>query len=124
MALAALALLAGAGKRGKPAKGAPGALSKAELMRLATAAGFPDPNLAAAVALAESGGNPRAIGVGPRERSIGLWQINLHAHKAYSEEALKIPEQNAAAAFAIYTSAGGKWTPWGAYTNGSYRRFL
>jgi hypothetical protein len=104
-----------------------GRLTKAQLVDLALDAGFPDPNLAAAVAMAESGGDPGAIGLGPKERSIGLWQINTLVHKPplVSDEAgLKVPKINAHAAYAIYVKAGRSWKPWGAYTNGSYKKYL
>lgn len=102
-----------------------GRWTRAELVKLAWDAGFPDDekNTAAAVALAESGGNPDALNAGPRERSVGLWQINLRAHKGYSEADMRNPTKNAAAAFAIF-SVGNSWKPWGAYTNGSYKQYL
>lgn len=120
--LGALALLALSGRR-TSGKGAAGRLTMADLETLARDAGFPDAHLAAAVAMAESGGNPRAVGVGPKERSIGLWQINIHVWKI-DEEVLKDPATNARHAYAIYLAAGKKWTPWGAYTNGSYKKYM
>jgi len=127
--LALLVLLAFGGKRASGGKGQTraGWLSMSELESLAADAGFPDPHLAAAVAMAESGGNPEAVGVGPKERSIGLWQINILVHKPpmVSDEAgLKVPKLNAYAARAIYAKAGNTWKPWGAYTNGSYKKYL
>ena len=104
---------------------AKGKWTKAELVSLAWDAGFPEDetNTAAAVAMAESGGNPDALNVGPKERSVGLWQINLRAHKSYSEADMRDPSKNAAAAFAIW-SMGSSWKPWGAYTNGAYKQYL
>ena len=96
-------------------------LSRQALLQLATAAGFPDPKLAAAIALAESGGVPNALARSSREYSVGLWQINTRAHPYYASD-MRDPRKNAAAAFAI--SKGGRdWSPWSAYTSGRYRQF-
>lgn len=102
--------------------------TKPELMALAARAGFPDPNLAAAVAMGESNGNPDAINPGKPgqkhpEYSIGLWQINTLAHPQYDPRRLHDPEYNARCAFEVFTKAHG-FTPWGAYTDGSYKKFL
>ncbi len=77
-------------------------------------------NLAASVALAESGGNPSASNKnsnGSIDR--GLWQINS-VHGALSTFN---PAANAKAAVKI-SSGGRNWRPWVAFTNGAYRRFL
>jgi hypothetical protein len=105
----------------------------AMLKKLATATGFPDPVLAAAIAMAESRGNATKLTVSKggtgapgyrgAERSVGLWQINMLAHPQYSEAWLKVPANNAKAALAV--SHGGKdWRPWSAYTNGRYKEFV
>lgn len=97
-------------------------LTRQTLLQLATKTGFPDPKLAAAIALAESGGSTGAFVRSSREYSVGLWQINTLAHPQYSVEDMKSPIKNARAAFAI--SQGGKnWKPWTMYTNGRYRQF-
>ena len=96
-------------------------LTKAQLRDLAGRAGFPDPNLAAAIAMAESGGNPDAVG--DSGVSIGLWQVNTSAHPNWTKADLHDPEHNANAAYAI--SAGGSdWSPWTVYKTGAYKRFL
>jgi hypothetical protein len=93
------------------------------LVELARSVGFPDPILAAAVAMAESGGNPKAVADTPRELSVGLWQINLKAWPQYTRAKMESPLANAKAA--LHVSKQGKdWRPWGAYTNGSYKRFV
>jgi hypothetical protein len=95
-------------------------LSLAQLQALAGQAGFPDANLAAAVAMAESGGNPGAIG--DNGNSIGLWQINLPSHPQYAQANLLDPNYNAAAAFTI-SSGGSNWKPWTTYNTGAYQRY-
>lgn len=94
----------------------------AQLQALAASVGFPDPNLAAAVAMAESGGNPNAVGDLNLGRSIGLWQINLAAHPNYDEAGLLDPTTNAQAAFEI-SRGGTTWTPWTTYRTGAYLRY-
>lgn len=101
-------------------------LSIEETAALAVRAGFPRDQVvtAVAVAMAESGLNPRATNYVGADHSIGLWQINMKAHgtRYGTEEALKNPATNARAAFAIWKGRnGGSWAPWGAYTNGSYQ---
>lgn len=104
-----------------------GRLSLAQLRQLAAQAGFPDPVTAAAVAMAESGGDPSAQNLSPRERSYGLWQVNVLAHSQYDPTSLRDPMYNARAAFAI-SSGGTDWSHWTAYTTSdpsrSYRRFM
>jgi hypothetical protein len=100
-----------------------------QLQALASSVGFPDANLAAAVAMAESKGNPSATAIvtdpapgdGP-ERSFGLWQINTLAHPSYNESLLLDPTYNAQAAFAI-SSGGQNWKPWSTFTKGYYRQY-
>lgn len=105
-------------------------LSKDELVTLAQNAGFDDPNTAAAIALAESSGNPRAYnpekaaGTLPGHGSYGLWQIYLTAHPEDAMGDLYDPQTNAAAAFKLYQDAGQKFTPWSTFNNGAYREHL
>jgi hypothetical protein len=98
-------------------------MTRAALRELATRAGFPNVQLAVAIALAESGGVPQAVTRSSRENSIGLWQINLMAHPQYTEDDMKNPELNANAAFAI-SKGGNDWRPWSAYKNGAFQRYL
>ena len=84
-------------------------LTLSDLQQLAQDTGFPDPGLAAAIAKAESGGNPSAIG--DAGNSIGLWQIDTLYHSQYSKSDLTDPNFNAQAAFAI-SSGGTNWRPW------------
>ena len=92
------------------------AYSFTDLMGLWNGAGGPAAvaPLMAAVALAESGGNPNARN--PSSGACGLWQI--HPPEAGCTD----PQQNAQMAVRKYGSQGlGAWE---AYTNGSYQKFL
>lgn len=96
-------------------------LSLVQLRALAQRAGFPDPDVAAAVAMAESGGYPGAVGDGGISR--GLWQINIAAHPQMAWDDLFDPDKNAKAALQL-SNGGADWTPWTMYRNGAYKRFL
>ena len=92
-----------------------------QLRQLASGVGFPDPDLAAAVAMAESGGFEGAVG--DNGTSFGLWQIHAPAHPEYDTALLQTPWYNAQAALAI--SSGGKdWEPWTTYGSGAYLKYL
>lgn len=97
-------------------------LSLTQLQALASSVGFPDPNLAAAVAMAESGGNPDILGDLTLGTSVGLWQINLAAHPSYTQTELTDPTANAQAALAI-SSNGTNWNPWTTYRTGAYQQW-
>lgn len=97
------------------------AWTKAQLVELAEFVGFRDPKLAAAVALAESGGIPNALG--DNGKSIGLWQINLTSHPEYTRAWLLDPQRNAEAAVKI-SRHGKNWKWWSAFKSGRYRGFL
>lgn len=88
--------------------------------------------VAVAVALAESGGDPRAHNGVPPDDSFGLWQINMIgqlgvARRAQlgisTNEALYDPETNARAAYGI-ASGGTNFKPWTTYTGGRYQAFM
>jgi hypothetical protein len=96
-------------------------------MELAARVGFPDPNVAAAIALAESAGDPQSINnCPPREYSVGLWQINILAQPHLTKEDMFDPEKNAKEAYRLFKARGYK--PWGAYThppeNPRYKKYL
>lgn len=88
--------------------------------------------VAAAIAIAESGGNPNAHNPNPPDDSYGLWQINMLGSMGPSRRqqfglnsnaALFDPLTNAKAAVAL--SGGGKnFGPWSTYTNGAFRTYL
>lgn len=87
------------------------------------AAGWPSSEwgTALAVAKAESGLNPRAVNNKNKNGTsdYGLFQINS-IHKPTAQEKVD-PYANAKRAYQIWKDAGGKWTPWSAYNNGSYK---
>lgn len=75
-----------------------------------------DAPLAAAVALAESSGDPNVVS---KTNDVGLWQINLDAHPQYTAAELKDPLANARAAVDI-SHNGSSWSPWcTAWTDGA-----
>jgi hypothetical protein len=105
-----------------------GKLSQSQIQEYASNAGFSgdDLNTAVAIAMAESSGNPSAVGdlnITPGG-SIGLWQVNLKAHPEYTAAQLTDPQTNANAAFAIYSAAGSAFTPWSTYNSGVYKQYL
>jgi hypothetical protein len=76
-------------------------------------------SMAVAIALAESGGNPKAHNDKGRDNSYGLWQINMLAHTTSelgigSNDALYDPVTNAKAMVKI-SKSGATWKPWTTY---------
>src|SRR6266571_356792 len=98
-------------------------LTLPQLRALAVSTGFPNPDLAASVAMAESGGNILALGDILLGHSYGLWQINSRAHPEFDVAQLVVPAYNARAAFQISRS-GTDWTPWTMFNNGGYRKYM
>lgn len=84
---------------------------------------FPEcPDVAIAVARAESGLNPDVIGDRHLAKpSIGLFQINQIWHN-YSTEELQNPEFNIKIAKQIFNSGG--WNRWTTYKTGRYKLFI
>lgn len=76
-------------------------------------------NTMAAIAMAESGGNPNAQN--PSGAS-GLWQILMPANAGYVHGNVFDPFVNAQAAVAIEKAQG--LNAWTTYTSGAYRQFL
>jgi Lysozyme like domain len=99
-------------------------LSPSEIQAYAANAGFSGDDLttAQAIALAESSGNPAAIG--DNGNSVGLFQINLPAHPEYSGIDLTDPQANADAAYNIFEAAGSTFSPWSTYVSGAYQDYL
>lgn len=77
--------------------------------------------IGAAIALAESGGNPGAVG--DQGTSMGLWQIHLPAHPDVSQACALDPACAAAAAVRI-SQGGTNWNPWSTFTSGAYQAYL
>jgi hypothetical protein len=100
-------------------------LNQSQLQQILRQAGWPADviPLMSAIGMAESSGRTTAVNNRPgREYSVGLWQINLLAHREYTAAQMQDPLQNARAALAIYRREGV--TAWGSYTNGRYRSYL
>lgn len=111
-----------------------GNLTASQIKGYAVSAGFTgrDADIATAIAMAESGGNPRAHNAKPPDNSYGLWQINMigsmgpRRQKAYrlpSNESLYDPATNARVAYSIF-KARGSFKDWSTYNNGSYLKFM
>ncbi|MHB8674717.1 MAG: transglycosylase SLT domain-containing protein [Candidatus Limnocylindrales bacterium] len=109
-----------------------GNLSASQIAQYAAAAGFTGDDLATAIAIAmaESGGNPKAYNPETAARtpvgqgSFGLWQIYLKAHPEFAGVDLTDPQTNANAAFSVYQAAGNRFTPWSTFGNGAYASYL
>lgn len=105
--------------------------SLSQLQALASQAGLSGNavKIAAAIAMAESGGNTQAYnpetaaGTPVGHGSRGLWQIYGYAHPQYDSSAMFDPVQNSRAMFAI-SSGGTNWNPWSTYKNGQYKAYL
>lgn len=104
-------------------------LTLAQIEAYAAQAGFPpaDEATIAAIAEAESGGNPTAQCIdcvpGVREDSLGLTQINVDAHPDAASLNLFDPLTNLEEAFKV-SSGGTNFNPWSTYTSGAYRSYL
>jgi hypothetical protein len=97
-------------------------LSQTSIKLYAAAAGFTNPSLMSAIAMAESSGSTTVVNsIG----CVGLWQINqpvwVKSHPTWTKAWLQDPAHNAAAAKVIYDSQG--LNAWEAYTNGAYSKY-
>jgi hypothetical protein len=82
-----------------------------------------DPNLAAAVAMAESSGRVRAIG--DNGNSIGLWQIHVPtAPKQWANRDMLFHAGFNAMAAQSMSNGGTDWHLWKAYTSGRYKKYM
>ena len=82
--------------------------------------------IAAAIALAESSGNPQAINPNDNngtQTSWGLWQISNGTHAMPVPNILN-PLVNARQAVAKYRGSGGTFRAWGTYNTGKYLDYL
>lgn len=100
----------------------------AQIAQYAKQAGFPPNQIATAVAVAlgESGGRADAYNGSNSNGTAdhGLMQINSVHSGLLKNYNWKDPAQNMQMAYQIWRDAGGSWSPWVAYTNGSYKKFL
>jgi hypothetical protein len=96
----------GGGKQETPAAGK---VPMADMVKMAEKAGFKGDDAAhmAALAQAESGGNPGAVG---KAGEIGLTQINPHAWPAEMVSAARDPQGAFNAAYKVYQQQG--WKAW------------
>jgi hypothetical protein len=100
-----------------------------EVATVAQNAGFSGQDLitAVAVAMAESGGDPNALGdQGIGQGSFGLWQISSLYHPEFGPDFSQLydPQVNANAAFSVYQAAGDSFSPWSTFKSGSYQQFV
>jgi hypothetical protein len=108
--------------------------SYAQLEALWDQAGGPSAQapIAAAIAEAESGGNPLAAypgttvapGQGSTTDATGLWQILGLPAGNFTAAELTNPQDNAEMAVAKYTQAGNSFTPWQTYDTGAYQQYV
>lgn len=109
-------------------------MNQSQLYTLAKNAGLSDSRarLAAAIGMAESGGDPSQVTRDDDDESYGLWQINMLGSMGPSRRALYglssnndllDPATNARVMSDI-SKQGQNFNAWGAYTNGSYKKFL
>lgn len=108
--------------------------TQSQMKQLLIDQGMDDHNatIGAAVGMGESSGQSWRLNPNTdHEYSLGLWQHNrdtgedrhaFYGIKDWSE--LKDPVTNARATYRLWKRAGGSWGDWGAYTNGSYKKFL
>ena len=91
-------------------------LSAAQIAQYASNAGFEGDDLvtAVAIALAESSGNPGAVG--DNGTSIGLWQIHYTVHPEFDSNQLTDPQYNANSAYSLYSRRGNSFNDWSTYT--------
>jgi hypothetical protein len=109
---------------GSPSTSTSGSYSFAQLVGLAQTAGFTGSaaNTAAAIALAESGGDPTQINTADPGGSYGLLQINQAAHPGTAQTALD-PLGSFQLGYEI-SNGGQNFAPWTTYKTGAYQQYL
>jgi hypothetical protein len=111
-----------------------GSMAPASIYGYARRAGFTpaEARTATAIALAESGGRPRAHNPKPPDDSYCLMQVNMLGPLGPERRArfhlrsnadLYDPATCMRAAYGI-SGGGSTWRPWTTYTRGDYRRYL
>lgn len=115
-------------------------LTREQIAEHAANAGFrnPDLSIAVAIALAESGGDPAAYdpegaffqehatdpALSKDRGSVGLWQIFRWEHPEFQLWNLNDPAVNAVAAWFVYCRAHKQFTPWSTWHSEAYKKFL
>lgn len=112
------------------------ALTQTDMYSLAKAQGLPDnaAKVAAAIGMAESGGNPNAHNTNANtgDNSYGLWQINMLGSLGparlvqlgiTSNDQLFDPGTNAKA-MRILSANGTSFSPWSTYNHGDYQKYM
>lgn len=114
-----------------PATNAPvsrgGVLDDAAVAAHVRAAGFPESEVAIAVAVAnaESSLKPTATNRNTNgSTDYGLFQINSIHGSILSQGKWSDPADNAVMAFKIWSQAGDSWRPWVTFNTGAYRKYL
>jgi hypothetical protein len=109
-------------------------VNQSQIFSYAKGAGLSDARakIAAAIAMAESGGNPSALSNDSDDYSFGLWQINMKGSMGPSRRALYglsknedlfDPAVNARVMSAI-SHQGQNFSAWTTYTSGRYQQFM
>lgn len=109
-------------------------MNQSQIYTLARNAGLPAARakIAAAIAMAESGGNPAAVVHDSDDDSYGLWQINMRGsmgptrralYGLASNDALLDPATNARVMSSI-SHQGANFSAWTTYTSGKYKDFM
>lgn len=110
-------------------------MNQSEIYTLARRAGLPDgrAKIAAAIAMAESGGNPATVVHDSDDDSYGLWQINLAPSAGGTNrirqwgltdpQQLLDPATNARVMSAL-SHQGQNFNPWTTFTSGRYKTFM
>jgi hypothetical protein len=102
-------------------------LTNDQVAQLMRNAGFPESTISIGVAVA-SGESSLQTGNcnlnDPNGGSFGLWQINgIHFLSGTTQSCAFDPQCATNYAFQL-SNGGSDWTPWGAYTNGTYKNYL
>jgi hypothetical protein len=102
-----------------------GRIDRDQAYQLATKHGFTGQaaDIMAAISMAESSGNPNAVGDRDIGGSFGLTQINLRAHGEKAKEALGNPDRAFELAFEV-SKGGTDFSPWTMFKNGEYKKYL
>lgn len=109
-------------------------MNQSQIYSLAKTTGLSDANakIAAAIAMAESGGNENQITQDSDDDSYGLWQINMigtlgpdrrFVYRLKADSDLLNPQTNARVMSAI-SQQGKNFSAWTTFTSGKYKTFI